>query len=74
MTSVFGNAAVEENENEEAAFIHEFVVQVDACQDRQGDESAVRDLHECCHECAEAETFDNDGTEVGYTTVRDIAC
>jgi hypothetical protein len=69
-----GDVRAQEDEDEEAAFIHEFVVQVDAGQDRNGDEGAIGNLHECRHERTEAETFDDNGAKIGNAAVRDVAC
>lgn len=68
-----GNVGAEEDEDEDAPFIHKFVVQVDAGQDRNGDEGAIGNLHECRHERTEAETFDDNGAKIGNAAVWDVA-
>lgn len=47
-----------------AAFLDVFVGE-DADEDAEGDDGAVGDLHEGCDEGGEAESFDDDGAEVG---------
>ena len=67
-----GNVRAQEDQNEETALVGEFVVEEDAGQDGQGDEGAVGYLHKCSDKCREAEPFDDDGPEVGDTSIGDV--
>lgn len=69
-----GNVGAEKYQDKKASFVDEFVVQVDTHQDGQRDEGAVGNLHKCCDERAEAESFDNDGSKVGNAAIRNVSC
>ena len=49
------------------------VVQEYTHQNGYRDLDAVRDLHQCCDECAESESFDDDGSKVGDAAIRNVA-
>ena len=68
-----GDVGAEEEQDEETAFVVEFVVQVDTQQDADGNQRAVGDLHEGGDEGGEAEAFDDDGAEVADAAVGDVA-
>lgn len=49
------------------------VVQEYTNENRDRYQDTVWKLHEGCDECAEPEAFDDDGPEIGDSTVRDVA-
>jgi hypothetical protein len=53
------NVGAKKDEDEKAATVVETIVEQDACQNGEGDEGAVRNLHQSRDKCAEAETLDN---------------
>jgi hypothetical protein len=59
-----GDVGAEEEEDEQAAPVYKLVVQVYARQNRNRDEGAVWNLHECRDEGAEAESLYDNRTEV----------
>ena len=67
------DVGAEEDEDEEAALVGEAVVQQDAGEDGEGDEGPVGDLHQGRDQRGEAEALDDQGAEVGYAAVGDVA-
>jgi hypothetical protein len=67
------NIGTEKDKDEEAAAVVEAVIEEDTCQDGEGDEGAVWNLHQSRDKCAETEALDNNRSKVRYAAIWDVA-